>query len=225
VGLLWWVAPVAVAAFGALFILTGIGHLFRGHVARSGRHLVGGTTLAALGLALSLVGVNIQLFTRLTHEGPVAIVSVKSIDPAANTYLVSIKRLDSDIPLQSCTIQGDEWLIGGRVQKWKAWATVLGLNATYSLDQVSNKYFTATRGNGKPITSCDLASAPEVNQYVPPAWLPWLLAKFYVEDRRFGSANYMPLADGAQYRIVITQSGFNAEPANAIAKAANDAQR
>jgi hypothetical protein len=46
-----------------------------------------------------------------------------------------------------------------------------------------------------------------------------------VEDRRFGSANYMPLADGAQYRIVITQYGFNAEPANAVAKAANDTQR
>ena len=29
---------------------------------------------------------------------------------------------------------GDEWLIGGRVQKWKPWANVLGLDATYTLD-------------------------------------------------------------------------------------------
>ena len=34
----------------------------------------------------------------------------------------------------------------------------------------------------------------------------------------------MPLADGAVYRIVITQSGFNAEPENDKAKAANDAR-
>ena len=35
----------------------------------------------------------------------------------------------------------------------------------------------------------------------------------------------MPLADGAVYRVVITQSGFNAEPRNGAAKAANDAAR
>ncbi|MDX2235230.1 MAG: hypothetical protein NW200_12100, partial [Hyphomonadaceae bacterium] len=48
----------------------------------------------------------------------------------------------------------------------------------------------------------------------------WLASVSLAEDRRFGSANYMPLADGAVYRVVITQSGFNAEAANAAAKAA-----
>ena len=62
-----------------------------------------------------------------------------------------------------------------------------------------------------------------INSYLPESWTPWLLAQFYTEDRRFGSANYMPLADGAVYHVVITQSGFNAEPGNAAAKAANDA--
>lgn len=224
-GLVWWLVPTAAAAIGAFTILRGVVHLFRGHVARSGSHLVGGIILAAAGLALGLVGVNVQLFSRFTHEGPVALVSVKSLDGARNFYRVSIARLDGSIPTQSCAIQGDEWIIGGRVQKWKAWATILGMNATYTLDQVSNKYFTAARGNGKPITSCDLTGTPEVNELVPPDWLPWLLARFYAEDRRFGSANYMPLADGARYEILITQSGFNAEPANGVARAAVAALR
>ncbi len=34
----------------------------------------------------------------------------------------------------------------------------------------------------------------------------------------------MPLADGAQYRVVMTQSGLNAEPVNDAAKAANSAR-
>jgi len=34
----------------------------------------------------------------------------------------------------------------------------------------------------------------------------------------------MPLADGAVYRVVITQSGLNAEPENDAAKAANNAR-
>jgi hypothetical protein len=225
VGLLWWIAPLSVAVFGVLFVLSGFGHAFSGEHGRAGRRLVGGTTVAAIGFALSLVGLNTQLFTRLTHEGAVADVSVKAVNPAQNLYQVTVHRLDGDIPPQRCTIQGDEWLIGGRVQKWKPWANVLGLDATYTLDQVSNKYTTAERGNGKPITSCDLKGTPVVNDYLPPSWTPWLLQQFYTEDRRFGSANYMPLADGAVYRVVITQSGFNAEPGNDAAKAANDAGR
>ena len=221
--LLWWVAPAAVAVFGVLFILSGTGHLFNGRLARGSRHMIGGTGAAAIGLALSLVALNTQLFARLTHEGPVADVIVKAIDPAQSKYLVTVRRLDGQIPDQSCNIQGDQWLIGGEVQKWKPWANVLGLDATYTLDQISNKYFTAERGNGKLITACDLKGVPEVNKYVPDKWLPWLLDHFYTADRRFGSANYMPLADGAVYKVVITQSGFNAEPENAIAKSANAA--
>jgi hypothetical protein len=222
--MLWWLAPLAVAGFGVLFVVSGIGSVFQGEHGRAGRRVVGGTAAAAIGLVLSLLGLNTQLFTRLTHEGPVAEVRVKAIDPAQSRYLVTVHRLDGNIPDQTCTLQGDEWLISGRVQKWKAWANVLGLDATYSLDQVSNKYFTAGRGNGRPITSCDLTGKPPTDAYVPEGWSKWILAHFYTEDRRFGDANYMPLADGAAYKILITQSGFNAEPENDAAKTANDAR-
>jgi len=222
--MLWWLAPAAVAVFGVLFVVSGVGSIFQGEHGRAGRRMVGGTTVGAVGLALSLVGLNTQLFTRLTHEGPVAEVRIKALDPAHDSYLVTVHRLDGPIADQPCKLQGDEWLISGRVQKWKAWANVLGLDATYTLDLVSNKYFTAERGNGKPITSCDLTGKPVVNSYLPDAWTNWLLTQFYTEDRRFGDANYMPLADGAVYKVVITQSGFNAEPENDAAKTANEAR-
>ncbi len=98
--LLWWAAPLAVAVFGVLFILSGFGHAFHGHHARAGRRFVGGTLAAAIGLALALVALNTQLYTRLTHEGPVADVSVKAVDPAQNLYQVTVKRLDGPIPVQ-----------------------------------------------------------------------------------------------------------------------------
>jgi hypothetical protein len=44
------------------------------------------------------------------------------------------------------------------------------------------------------------------------------------DERRFGSANYMPLADGALYLVFMTQNGLNAEPANDPARAANIAR-
>jgi hypothetical protein len=220
-----WVAPLLVAVSGVALLVSGGRHLFRGRAAQAAGHMLVGAPLAIVGVAAGLLGLNAQSFARLTHEGPVAEVSVRTIDPAQSRYLVTIRRLDGSGRVQTCAIQGDEWVLSGRVQKWKPWANLLGLDATYTLEQLSNMYFTAERGNGKLITACDIADvAPRIDQYVPQRWLAWLAAHSYTVDRRFGSANYMPLANGAVYRVVITQSGFNAEPVNAAARTANEAR-
>jgi hypothetical protein len=221
----FFAVPLLAAFFGILWLLAGVGHLAGGRAAKGGRGLLGGGVLATAGLALSLLGINAQSFARLTHEGPVAEVAVRAINQADDRYLVTVRRLDGSYPPQQCELQGDEWLISGRVQKWKPWANALGLDATYSLDQIANRYSSAERGNGKLITACDIAGpAPAVNQHLPPWMVSWLIEHAYVEDRRFGDANYMPLADGATYRVVITQFGFNTEPANQAGRAANKAE-
>ena len=221
-GLWWWIAPAAVAVFGVLLLLRGIGHLGGGEVGRGGAHIAFGGTIGVLGFALALLALNTQLFARLTYEGQVADVSVKELDPANSKYLVTIKRLDIPGVVQTCVLQGDEWILEGRVQKWQPWANTLGLDSTYVLEQISNKYFSATRGNGKPITACDLqGQRPTIDQYVPGSWLAWIAGHSFTEERRFGSANYMPLADGAVYRVVMTQSGLNAQPENDAAQKAN----
>lgn len=223
---MWWAAPLAVAVFGALWLFAGIAGLLRGHPFSGFRGLVGGTAFLAIGLAASLLGLNIQTYSRLTYERPVATVSVDAIDTAQKLYDVKITRLDGVRPEQTCRLQGDEWMLGARVQKWQPWANIIGLDATYDLDQVANKYFSAVEANGKPITACDVQQGqPDVNKYVPAGFTQWLMRLVQIEDRRFGSANFMPLADGAEYKVVMTQSGLNSEPANSTAQAAYDAPR
>jgi hypothetical protein len=224
-GWYWIVVPLAAAALGVFVLLRGFGHVFGGRPARGAGHLMVGSPLALLGLGVALVALNTQSFARLTHENDVADVSVKRLDASKNTYRVTIQRLDGPQQTLTCDLQGDEWEMAARVQKWKPWANVLGLDTTYTLDQVSNKYYDASRGNGRPITACDLRGpAPAVDQYVPNSWLNWVVGQSYTEQRRFGSAAYMPLTDGAAYKVVMTQSGLNAEPANDIAKGANAAR-
>jgi hypothetical protein len=224
-GWYWIVVPLVAAGLGVFVLLRGFGHVFRGHAGRGAGHLVVGSPLALLGLGVALVALNTQSFARLTHENDVANVSVKSLDASKNTYRVTIQRLDGPQQTLTCDLQGDEWEMAARVQKWKPWANVLGLDTTYTLDQVSNKYYDASRGNGRPITACDLRGpAPAVDQYVPNSWLNWLVGQSYTEQRRFGSAAYMPLTDRAGYKVVMTQSGLNAEPSNDIAKGANAAR-
>jgi hypothetical protein len=221
----WIAAPVAVTVIGVLILLRGLGHVFGGRGGKGTAHLAVGAPLSALGLVIAVLALNTQTFARLSHENDVANVAVKSLNPAQNTWRITIQRLDVPNTVQVCDIQGDEWDISARVQKWKPWANVLGLDTTYALDQITNRYFNAGRGNGKPITACDLKGPqPAVDQYVPNAWLNWLVGESYTEQRHFGSAAYMPNADGAVYKVTMTQSGLNAEPINPAANQANAAR-
>jgi hypothetical protein len=214
-----WVIPAIVVGLGVAVLVSALSHFVAGRFGHGARHSVLGLVLTGLGGVALLLGLNTVMYARLTHEGPVAEITVKALDPADNRYTVLIKRLDSDIPVQTCAIQGDEWMVAGKVQKWKPWANMLGLDATYTLDQVMNKYFTAARGNGHLITACDLTEPPpDVNKFVPSDWLEKLKQHAFTQDRRFGDANFMPLADGAVYKLIITQSGFNTEPENDVAK-------
>jgi hypothetical protein len=223
--MIWFVVPLVVAGLGFLFFLAGAGHLFHGRAGRAGLGLAGGGAITFAGLAAGLFGLNLQAYSRLTYEAPVAEISIHAQNPAEKLYTVAVHRLDGTDRTTTCTLQGDEWLLSGRVQKWRAWANELGLNATYTLNQISNMYDAAQDGNGKPITTCDIQGpAPQVNQYLPESWVKWLIGHALVQDRRFGSANFMPLADGAVYKVVITQTGFNAEPVNDAATKANDAR-
>jgi hypothetical protein len=224
-GMIWFVVPLVVAGLGFLFFLAGAGHLFHGRAARAGLGLGGGGAITIGGLAAGLLGLNLQSYSRLTYEAPVAEISIHAQNPAEKLYTVAVHRLDGTDRTTTCNLRGDEWLLGGRVQKWQAWANELGLNATYTLDQISNMYYSAREASGKPITACDInGPAPEVNQYLPESWVKWLMDHALVQDRHFGSANYMPLADGAVYKVVITQMGFNAEPVNDAATKANNAR-
>jgi hypothetical protein len=214
----WVVAPLAVAVLAAVLLLRATFHVARGRFRRGGLHATSGLVLGLAALCFGLIVLNTQSYARLTAERPVAEVTVAALHPALQLYRVTVRRLDGTGIVTSCNIQGDEWLMSAAVQKWQPWANILGLDSTYALDQVANKYFSAARGNGRTITACDLR-APV------PAWMPrglagWLMAHAQAQQRRFGSAVYMPLTDGAIYRVIMTQSGLNAEGANPIAQAA-----
>lgn len=216
------VAPLVVAALGFIGFIAGLGHILKGRPGRAALGLSSGGILTIGGLAAGLIGLNLQGYARLTYEVPLAQVSVRAADPAAKLYSVTVTRLDETHLTQTCRLQGDAWEIGGRFQKWKGWANMIGLNATYTLDQISNRYNSALEANGRPITACDFrAPPPKANQYLPDSWVHWLLSNLPVEDRMFGSASFMPMVDGAEYRLIATQFGFNAEPANDIAVQAN----
>jgi len=214
----WVVAPLVVAVLAVVLLLRAIFHVARGRFAHGGFHATTGMVLALAALCAGLLVLNTQTYARLTTERPVADITVAALHPALQTWRVTVRRLDETRIVTTCDIQGDEWVMSAAVQKWRPWVNILGLDSTYTLDQLTNKYFSAARGNGRRITACDL-SGP-VSSRLAPDLARWLVDKARAGQRRFGSAVYMPLTDGAIYRVIMTQGGLNAQPANPIASAA-----
>ena len=223
--LISYAAPALLGLLGLGSLLAGVGAWFRGRVFKGAHRVLAGTALLFAGLATLLLGANLLTYARLSYEWPVADVGVKALDGGERRYAVTVRPLDGAGLAVTCELQGDEWMLSARVQKWKTWLTLGGADATYTFEQIANRYYTAAEANGKPITACDLRTpAPLINRYVPAPWITWAIAQMQAEDRRFGSANYMPLADGAEYIVLMTQSGLNTQPLNEIARTANDAR-
>ena len=104
-GLLWLIVPGLVALFGVVLAFRGLGHMAQGNPGGGTARTLAGVPLAIVGFALSLLGFNAVTFERLTHEGAVADVAVKAVDPANSLYQVTVTRLDGPQMVQVCRLQ------------------------------------------------------------------------------------------------------------------------
>ena len=185
---------------------------------RARRILAAGTAGLSALLLLGLAGLaaalllNLQTYRRFTHETPVADLRVMALGP--HQFRVTLFEPEG---LRHFDLRGDDWQLDARVIKWRGFATWLGLDPLYRLDRLSGRYRDIEAEQRAPRTAHALADEPGLNVWrlserLAP-YLPWL-------DAYYGSATYLPLADGAHYRVTLSATGLLARPANAIAEEA-----
>jgi hypothetical protein len=203
-----------IAIFGLLLLALACQRLFRARfIAATGSGLMGVVLLAVAGL-LFVVSLNLHTYNRLTHEQPVAEIVFEARGP--QRYRATLAQVPSG-EMQMFMLAGDEWQLDARVLKWKGWANLLGLDAQYRLERVSGRYRAIDQERTDERTVYALSENPGVDVWTlsvdNPRWLPFV-------DAIYGSATYLPMADGARYEVAITQSGLIARPMNETAKAA-----
>lgn len=168
-------------------------------------------SVAALSLAISL---HLYTYSRLTAEQPVAQVQIEQLGPQRFNVTMHVPDKKS----RNFVIEGDEWQLDARVLKWHGWAQLLGLDAQYRLDRISGRYRDISQARSRPLSVHSLAydSGPldlwQLAQ-TKPKWLPWV-------DAEYGSATFLPMRDAANYKVMMTQTGLLARPANAAASEA-----
>jgi hypothetical protein len=116
---------------------------------------------------------------------------------------------------QHYKVSGDEWQIDARVLKWRAMGTILGFDTVYRLERLSGRYGDVQSERSAQRTVYELAQDPGVDFWSVarryPRYLPFA-------DALYGSAAYVPMAEGAEYVVTVSASGLVVRPANDAAR-------
>ena len=208
---LWLDLGVACGALVAfLLIVSGARHLRRRRLVRGSLNGLSGLLIGCLAAIALLIGVNLLTYARFTAEQPVASISFHALSP--QHYAVTLVRHDGRVA--HATLAGDEWELDARIIKWKGIATVIGFKPLYRLQRLSGRYTNIGDVLTHPASAIELAREPGLDlwnmAHREALWLPFV-------DASYGTATYLPMHDGAAYKVSLSTTGLLARPANAAA--------
>ncbi len=202
-----------IAVLGLILFVLGLRRLWRRKLfTGSVQGLTGLLLLTAAALA-GAIALNLYTYQRLTYETPVAEVRFQSLSPSR--FRASLTPTNKNVLVFE--LYGDAWQLDARVLKWHGMALLLGLDPMYRLDRLSGRYSDVAQERTGPRTVYDLSEDPGLDIWTVvrlyEGWIPWV-------DAIYGSATYMPMADGARYTVTMTASGLMARATNEIAQKA-----
>ena len=202
----------------AVFSLVGFLFLFGAVRLLRRRRVVGGVLNGATALVLillsvcaALIAANLRTYQRLTYEQPAGELQfMRTGEREFNAVLTypSGERA-------SFALRGDEWQVDARVLKWHAFANLVGFDTAYRLERIGGRYTRIEDERAQARTVFALNPPQRIDPWELAhryrSWLPWL-------DALYGSATFLPMADGALYEIKVSQSGLIARPLNQAAR-------
>jgi hypothetical protein len=224
-GFIQWLAQfdprtllIAFAAIGVLIALPvealALRRLARVRIASGAFWFLLGALFILLGVVAGLVAASLHGYKRLTHEQLAAKVTLRQL--GERQYTLTLESPGS--PARHYEIRGDEWQIDARVLKWRPMATIAGFDTVYRLERLSGRYGDIVQERTQKRSVHALATSQE------PVDL-WDLAKRYHQylplvDALYGSAAYVPMAEGAEYAVSVSATGLVVRPGNDAAKKA-----
>lgn len=207
------IASVVFALFALLFLRAMLRQIRRGRVLRAGVSAALCAATAAIGTAGVMLYISYLGYQRLTAEQMVA--EIEFVQSAAEEYTARLMidgQIDRLLPLS-----GDEWQLDARVLTWKPPATILGLEPAYQLERLSGRYTSVDRERSAPRTVHSLAEERALDLWSLarnfPAFTPGM-------DAYYGTATYLPMADGARFRVTLSRDALIARAVNEPAREA-----
>jgi hypothetical protein len=199
------------ALAGILFLAAALRRLRRRRIVGGVLHGATALVLIALSLCAVLIVMNVRTYQRLTAEQTAGELQFSRVgDRQFNAVLTYPNSQRVNFALS-----GDEWQVDARVLKWHAFANMLGFDTAYRLDRIGGRYSRIEDERTQTRTVYSLNPPERIDLWAWAhryhSWVPWM-------DALYGSATYLPMADGALYEIKVSQSGLIARPLNQAAR-------
>jgi hypothetical protein len=202
-----------IAALGLFVFFAGLRRLWGRRVIVGCLEGLSGLLLLAISALIMAISINLNTYDRLTYEAFVVDVKFRERAPQHFWTYITLPHTRAMV----FDLRGDEWQLDARILKWQGIAFLLGLDTGYRLDRLSGRYRDIAQERTAPRTVYSLGEDPGLDVWAIvqkyERWLPWI-------DTVYGSGTYVPMVDGAQYRVTISATGLLTRPRNDIARKA-----
>ncbi len=154
----------------------------------------------ALTALMAGTGYTLRGYRLLASETPV--MEIRAHEVAPEQWQLHLSMPDGD--QRTVSIDGDAWRAEAVVLKWKLPGVLAGLPPVYRFDRLSGRYADPTRASITPPAVVSFEHAGNYDLFrlalAHHDWLPMV-------DTVYGSGAYMPLHDGATYRVSLMRTG------------------
>jgi hypothetical protein len=166
---------------------------------------------AAMLSGLLVLTVSYLGYQRLTYEQVVATLQFSRIAP----YEYRARMMVDGEADRFFVLSGNEWQIDARMVSWQPPATILGLDPIYRLERLSGRYADVDDERERPRSAHALSDQPLLDVWSVAKRVPVLMPGV---DAYYGTATYVPMADGALYEVSLSRDALIARPANGAAE-------
>jgi hypothetical protein len=201
---------VVFSVIALYFVFSMLRHARRRRPVRATRSLAGGVVTGCAGAASIMLAFSYYGYERLVGEQLVGTIQFSESETEDFVARVMIAG-ETD---QMFRLVGNEWQMDARVVIWKPPATLLGLDPIYQLDRISGRYADIEEEKTKARTVHDLSDPVTLDVWQFARKYPKLLPGV---DAQYGTATYLPMANGAIYEVKMTRTGLIARPVNEAA--------
>lgn len=205
-------AALIAAALGVVALGLGLRRFYQLRPRNACGYCFTAALLVAGGVLAGSLAAHLHSYDRLTQERDV--LEIRFLREDNQTYTALVRDADSP-EVQRFRVRGDEWQVDARMLKWNGPAMLAGMDSRYRLERLSGRYRDTEQARNGERTVYDLSRDRGVDLWSlvrdNSQYLPWV-------DAVYGSATYLPMADGLRYRVSVSQTGLLARPVDGDAE-------
>jgi hypothetical protein len=202
------VVALAVALLALLVLVVGLRLLLGRRWLLAWLRGCAGLLLLAVAAVALLAAWDLYGYRQLLVEKPIATLAFTG----DGDHHYNVVLIDEGGGEQRHSLKGDMWQLDVRLLKWHDGLARLGLKPGYRLDRLAGRYISLEDEQRLPRTVVGLDQRQSaIDSW---RWLRQLDAHISLVDAEYGSATYLPMADGALYSVALGPSGLVARPLN-----------